>query len=189
MSISEERRAQHIERSKLTSARLKESKPIYFSDDWPEGPRPGYIDLHDTPICDFCLCGFVWEFRIDTPLNYEPMFEAQPIMECAECYEIVTVQDRRNNMGVYGTSAPLDANDIDYDDDGEESYIECTNCEEEFTEDELSTLNMNGTWQNNVCDDCKQAYEDRLEELLEEARDRADEEFRDGYVIKSTYRR
>lgn len=89
-------------------------------------------------------------------------------------------------MGVYGTSAPLDSRDIDYDDD-EEEYVVCPNCDEEFTEEEVSTLELESTWVNGVCEDCRNAYKKHLDDLIEEARDRAQEDWFSGEVVKSTY--
>ncbi len=87
-------------------------------------------------------------------------------------------------MGVYGTSAPLDSFDIDYDNDDEETvYIRCSNCEEEYCEEELFIFDTpRGTWQENVCQNCMDAYMHTLDRLLDEAREQADELWSEGNI-------
>lgn len=72
-------------------------------------------------------------------------------------------------MGVYGTSAPLDSFDIDYDDEEDEvQYILCTNCGEEYCEEELLIMNEDNLYQENVCESCINRYKEMRENLISE---------------------
>lgn len=91
-------------------------------------------------------------------------------------------------MGVYGTSAPLDSRDIDYDDDDEVAYIECSNCGDEYTEDELTVMTEDGLYQENVCEDCIESYKKERQEYIDEAIEAVEELWNSGDIIKRTYR-
>lgn len=61
----------------------------------------------------------------------------------------------------------------------EEQYILCTQCGDEFTDDELGDLEVYNTWQSNVCLDCQSSYKCRLEVRLAEAEEQFAEEWAD----------
>ena len=91
-------------------------------------------------------------------------------------------------MGVYGTSGTLDSRDIDYDDDEEVQYIECSNCGDEYCEEELTVMTEDGLYQENVCEDCIDAYKREREEYIDEAISAVEELWNSGDIIKRTYR-
>ena len=86
-NISQDRMKQHINRSTLTAGLLKQyTRDDYNSEDTDtEQPRRGYVDLYDTPICDLCLYGLIYDLMVDTSHNYEPMTEDIGQCECNEC--------------------------------------------------------------------------------------------------------
>jgi hypothetical protein len=100
----------------------------------------------------------------------------------------LTADRETDTMGVYGTSGTLDAADIDYDDDEETTYILCTNCEEEYCEDELTTMTEDGLYQENVCEDCIEGYKRERQALMDEMIEHIEERWNSGDIIKVTYR-
>jgi hypothetical protein len=52
------------------------------------------------------------------------------------------------------------------EDDG---YTLCSHCGEEYTEEELHTLDLSGTWQDNVCEICIDSYEDGKQKAIDAA--------------------
>ena len=91
-------------------------------------------------------------------------------------------------MGVYGTSAPLDSRDIDYDDDDDEvQYIECSQCGDEYCEDELTVMTEDGLYQENVCEDCIDRYKQVRQEYIDEAISAVEERWGEGSISKDQY--
>jgi hydrogenase maturation factor HypF (carbamoyltransferase family) len=58
-------------------------------------------------------------------------------------------------------------------------YILCTHCGEEYTEEELYTLDMSRTWQHDVCDNCINKYEEGKQRAIDAAISAHDDDWDD----------
>ena len=71
----------------------------------------------------------------------------------------------------------------------ETTYILCWNCQEEYCEEELTTMTEDGLYQEGVCEDCIEGYKRERQDLIDEAISHIEERWNSGDVIKVTYGR
>lgn len=63
-----------------------------------------------------------------------------------------------------------------------EMYDECENCLEEYTSDELMQDEIGGRYYEQICQNCVDKYNELMEEYLDNARQKLDEDWYNGRV-------